>query len=65
MSTMFTDTEPRAGDDEWALLAKLLEKSPGPLTPADFEDLDLSGLPTSNPGGGKPWLNGGVLQVGA
>ena len=26
---------------------------------------DLSGLPTSNPGGGRPWLNGGVLQVGA
>lgn len=26
---------------------------------------DLSGLPTSDPGGGKLWLNGGVLQVGA
>ncbi len=26
---------------------------------------DLSGLPTSDPGSGKPWLNGGVLMVGA
>lgn len=26
--------------------------------------LDLSGLPTSDPGGGKLWLNGGLLQVG-
>lgn len=31
----------------------------------DFANLDLSGLPTSDPGSGKPWLNGGVLQVGA
>lgn len=31
----------------------------------DFGNANLSGLPTSNPGGGKPWLNGGVLQVGA
>lgn len=31
----------------------------------DFASADLSGLPTSNPGGGKPWLNGGVVQVGA
>lgn len=35
-------------------------------TPAvSFSALDLSALPTSNPGSGKPWLNGGVLQVGA
>jgi len=31
---------------------------------AAFATLDLSTLPTSNPGSGKPWLNGGVLQVG-
>lgn len=30
-----------------------------------FATTDLSGLPTSNPGGGKPWLNGNVVQVGA
>lgn len=35
------------------------------LIGSDFANLDLSGLPTSNPGGGKAWLNGGVLQVGA
>lgn len=27
--------------------------------------LDLSTLPTSNPGGGRLWLNGGVVQIGA
>jgi hypothetical protein len=32
---------------------------------AQIAALDFSGLPTSNPGGGKLWLNGGVLQVGA
>lgn len=32
---------------------------------AALAGLDLSGLPTSDPGGGKLWLNGGVLQVGA
>ncbi len=36
----------------------------GTVTAATFAALDLSGLPTSDPGGGKPWLNGGVLQVG-
>ena len=35
------------------------------LTAADFLGLDLSGAPVSDPGSGKPWLNGGVLQVGA
>jgi hypothetical protein len=30
-----------------------------------FAATDFSTLPTSNPGSGKPWLNGGVLQVGA
>lgn len=35
------------------------------LTAAQFAALDLSTLPTSNPGSGKPWLNGGVVQVGA
>lgn len=35
------------------------------ISAASFAALDLSTLPTSNPGGGKPWLNGGVMQVGA
>ena len=30
-----------------------------------FAATDFSTLPTSNPGSGKVWLNGGVLQVGA
>lgn len=34
------------------------------LTAAAWGALDLHLLPTSDPGGGKPWLNGGVLQVG-
>lgn len=42
----------------------LLYSKLGPLTAAAFAALDLSGLPTADPGGGKPWLNGGVLQVG-
>jgi hypothetical protein len=36
----------------------------GALTTAMFAALNLSTLPTSDPGSGKPWLNGGVLQVG-
>ncbi len=33
--------------------------------PALFEDSNLSGLPGSNPGSGKPWLHGsGVIVVG-
>lgn len=43
--------------------------TPSLLTPSQLATIlaqaDLSGLPTSNPGGGKLWLNGGVLQVGA
>ncbi len=35
------------------------------LTASDIANLDLSTLPTSDPGSGKVWLNGGVLQVGA
>ena len=44
---------------------------PGPpgsdatVTTVAIAALDFSTLPTSNPGGGKLWLNGGVLQVGA
>lgn len=34
------------------------------ITPALFAAMDLSELSTSDPGSGKPWLNGGVLQVG-
>jgi hypothetical protein len=35
-----------------------------PVTAAAILALDFSGAPTSDPGGGKLWLNGGVLQVG-
>lgn len=35
------------------------------VTAAQIADLDFSILPTSNPGSGKLWLNGGVVQVGA
>lgn len=34
------------------------------ITPEAFAALDLDILPTSDPGDGKPWLNGGVMQVG-
>ena len=34
------------------------------ITAADIYALDFSGLPTSYPGPGLLWLNGGVLQVG-
>ena len=30
-----------------------------------FANTDFSGLPTSDPGGGKPWLNSGFLMIGA
>lgn len=33
-------------------------------TAAHWMGLDLSGLPTANPGGGKPWLSGGVIRIG-
>lgn len=35
------------------------------LTETNFAALNLSTLPTSNPGGGLPWLNAGVMTVGA
>lgn len=37
----------------------------GTQTAIAFAALDLSGLPTADPGGGKPWLKLGVLTVGA
>lgn len=36
----------------------------GKNLPLLFQDSDLSGLPTANPGGGLPWLNDGFLGVG-
>lgn len=36
----------------------------GNVTAAQILALDFSGAPTSDPGGGKLWLNGGVPQVG-
>lgn len=35
------------------------------VTAAQIAALDFSILPTANPGSGRLWLNGGVLQVGA
>lgn len=37
----------------------------GTQTAVAFAALDLSALPTADPGGGKPWLKLGVLTVGA
>jgi len=34
------------------------------LTLQNILNADFSGLPTSDPGGGREWLNGGVVQVG-
>lgn len=34
------------------------------ITPAQIATLDFSTLPATDPGGGRLWLNGGVLQVG-
>lgn len=33
-------------------------------TASHWSQLDLSGLPTADPGGGRPWLSGGILRVG-
>jgi hypothetical protein len=33
-------------------------------TAAHWASLDLSGLPTANPGSGKPWLSSGNIRVG-
>ena len=33
-------------------------------TAAMFATFNLSGLPTTNPGGGRPWLSGGNIHVG-
>jgi len=35
------------------------------FTAVSFAALDLSTLPTSDPGSGKPWLKAGDLHVGA
>lgn len=50
---------------KFAKIAEALKAAASADFATTFENTDLSGLPTSNPGGGKPWLNGGVLQVGA
>lgn len=54
---------------EWfngsAMVAESATGGTGGLTTTSLAALDLSTLPTFNPGGGKLWLNGGVLQVGA
>jgi hypothetical protein len=33
-------------------------------TAAHWGALNLSGLPTADPGGGRPWLSSGILKVG-
>lgn len=49
----------------WSAIEGMTELLVSALGPGGaFADLDLSGLPTSDPGNGKPWLNGGVVQVG-
>jgi len=58
---------PSTGDNLNRVVTKILcvlNSASGGGTSAAFASLDLSSLPTSNPGGGKPWLNGGVLQIG-
>lgn len=61
--------QPNAQDRKWDLWYKLANNignisTGGAITPEAFAALDLDSLPTSDPGGGKPWLNGGVVQVG-
>lgn len=36
----------------------------GNVTAAQILALDFSAIPTSDPGGGKLWLNGNVVSVG-
>jgi len=56
---------PSTGDNLERTAIKLLSVLNGStLTAAGFASLDLSLLPTSDPGGGKPWRNGGLMQVG-
>jgi len=47
-----------------AIYTALLELLGEYVPPTPFADLDLSTLPTTNPGGGKPWLNGHIIQIG-
>lgn len=51
---------PAAGQGAW-LRAPLNSA----ITASAFANLNLSNLPTSDPGGGRPWLNGNVLSVGS
>lgn len=57
---------PTAGWYWWngAWTAESAGVSTSTTTVSDLEALDFSTLPTTNPGSGKLWLNGGVLQVG-
>lgn len=43
--------------------SEVLARSTGD-TVAHWMSLDFSGLPTTDPGGGKPWLKGGDIHVG-
>ena len=61
---------PASGANPWGALPSYLATlfaaaARQTLSAAQLGALDLSSLPTSNPGGGGLWLNSGVLQVGA
>lgn len=47
----------------WEILASSALTTEGTIA-EEFALADLSGLPTADPGGGNPWLNGGLMQVG-
>lgn len=55
-------TKVTSNSPQWGVVFNVASAA---LSTAAFAALDLSTLPTSDPGGGKAWLNGGVLQVGA
>lgn len=55
--------DPAIADTFW-LESGTLRKS-GTTGATALADLDLSGLPVTDPGGGKPWLKAGDLHVGA
>jgi hypothetical protein len=54
----------RIANPEWTSQEAACELLADALGGGSFGNYDLSGLPTSDPGDGKPWNNGGVLCVG-
>ena len=47
-----------------SVVATITVPSASTITPAQFLALDLSTMPTSDPGGGRCWLNGNVVSIG-